>query len=211
VSEDRNVGAFEDHIGAAENWLVQAEEARSLLTELEPGAGGGSMTDAELEPGAMNAARTAFYAQASLTAVGLADLHRKMAETYANAIPQRIAITQHPEAWLTRPVPDGQGGLIDASAEAAPCDCCVSLLFSASTTHDEICADCGHSVGAHNDPSQQPETGIRLSDFTNPQGTSLADLGDDERRSLITILARSLPSEKPKAWRSPGGAGQWNG
>lgn len=224
MDEDRTMGAADDHLTAAENWLVLAEGQRETL---EGGADPHDAADA-----------VASGMQAGLlfsTAATLADLHRKMAETYWG-YPRTLTSVSTPD-WITHPVPDGQGGLIDASAEPADsCDCCASGLFNADGEAPSLCADCGHAGDRHNGNAPMkggdvpvsefsrgldaekarrdfalPETPIRLEDFTNPQGTSLADLGDDERRDLITTLARSLPSEKPKPWRSPGGAGQWHG
>jgi hypothetical protein len=50
-----------------------------------------------------------------------------------------------PAPWITQPVPDGEGGQIDASATEAPCDCCASGLFNGG----ETCYDCDHGPELH--------------------------------------------------------------
>jgi hypothetical protein len=227
------------HLTAAENYLVIAEDGFAKMYE-EPGASAPAGVIA-----ADNHGKTRF-------AIELAELHRKMAETYWNQPAQRIEITQHPEAWLTRPVPDGQGGLIDASVEEAPCDCCSAGLINATTvTADDDstirCADCLHPTDRHNGnaPDKDPRDGLNgpgesaLIEAASRAGSAgwrqvsewLAACADANREGRhwppliaapasvmgpmkggnvpVSEYSRDLGAKKP--WRSPGGAGQWNG
>jgi hypothetical protein len=336
VSEDRDAGAFEDHMTAAENFLAIAEDEFTRFHE-QPSDDGSTPLSAKLDD-----------------AVALAELHRKMAETYASApcmlteldTTQRpaadatravreqlaadlarerdevltaespepesspgdlwidterepkqfrylyrlgehdwlwcnhhaealaatsaspwhtaldgvaavrrptdseraafyapLAAEQEAERWLTRPVPDGEGGQVDASATETPCDCCASGLVSGRTGGPETCDDCGHSAERHEDRRTPAERAagvpagaipvrhvqaapppIQLDQFTNPQGTSLADLGDEELASLVDAIRKGLfergkvlrfdasaPAGHERPWKSGGGAGQWNG
>lgn len=55
---------------------------------------------------------------------------------------------------------------------------------------------------------------IRLDEFTNQQGTSLAYLADKELESLINSVTDECARrqrDNGTPWRSPGGAGQWSG
>jgi hypothetical protein len=78
VSEDRNAGAFEEHLTAAENYLVMAEDGFTRLL---------------VEPPAVIREDTLRGTQAKMrVALQLAELHRVMAQTYADSIPQRYAM-----------------------------------------------------------------------------------------------------------------------
>jgi hypothetical protein len=103
--------------------------------------------------------------------------------------PQKLDDTPSP-AWLTYPVPDDQGGQIDASVTQTTCDCCASGLFTASGTHAEICGDCGHGGGLHNGNAPIPVRHVQaetmdLHAFTDRSGTSLAELNSDQLDALI--------------------------
>lgn len=204
------------HLAAAENWLALAEGQRETLES------GTDLHDA--------ADAVASGMQTGLlfsTATTLADLHRKMAETCWNQ-PRTLASTTTPD-WITHPVPDGQGGLIDASAEP-PCDCCSSGLFSGG----ETCDDCGHGPERHN--GNAPKGGnVPVSEYSRGldaekarptfNGKPMTPVyangeGVDQldhhalialQRHVNTEVSNRARESGSKPWRSPGGAGQWHG
>jgi hypothetical protein len=138
-----------EHLAAAENYLAIAEEGFQRLYE---------------EPPAVIREDTFRGTGAKMrTALQLAEQHRKMAETYWNTYP--------PQRWSQAPSPSPSDleAMKQAVAEKIdpPCACCTSELFSASATHQEICGDCGHSVGRHNDNADPAERARR--DFALPE------------------------------------------
>ena len=152
--------------------------------------------------------------------------------------PEPDAAPTPPEAAPTPPEAAPTPPEAAPTPPEAACDKFVGLKQQGPVIRmDDLCERCGASaqahvarglrhlatVGAAADPQPAIEEmhertttipPIRLDDFTNPQGTSLADLADKELENLINSVTDECARrqrENGTPWRSPGGAGQWNG
>jgi hypothetical protein len=208
-----------EHIAAAENYLAIAEGEFTKFYE-EP-------SDDD-NPGSYGKMQTS---------IRLADLHRKMAETCWNqprvttsvgetSDEVMAAIRERLEAKVAEPVDS--------------CDCCASGLFNADGEAPSLCADCGHAGDRHNGNAPMKGGNVPVSeysrgldaekarrDFAMPAGSALAwfPAGGAERSAWLAGLDGQQLSElrdalqaevvrrsqRGASWKSPGGAGQWNG
>lgn len=144
------------------------------------------------------------------------------------------------DQWITRPVPDGDGGLIDASASVADIAAQPYPRYpqvgpfndpEPSVLTHVMCPKCGF-VGrglypgerdhrtAKNDPlcpgcarPPEPAPGT-LGEFTDRAGTSLAELRGEELRALQEAIARRIPvveGRQAPAHTRPGRGPQYHG
>jgi hypothetical protein len=166
MDEDRTMGAADDHLTAAENWLVLAEGQRETLE------GGTDVHDAA--DAVTSGMQTGLLFS---TAATLADLHRKMAETYWGY--PRTVVTSAAE----RP-----GDVLDA-AQTPPCDCCSAGLFSGG----ETCDDCDHGPERHNGNAPMKGGNVPVSEFSR---------GLDAEKVLIkaSILAQNASKHRTAKW-----------
>lgn len=114
---DRDIGASEEHLTAAENWLVVAEAIRTELAETDP-------TDDPFPPGVTYRETRIRDSSGTLlsSAIDLANAHREMAQAYWSA-PRTLAsvdadgVTEgDPLAGINGPA---ENALLKASAKIA--------------------------------------------------------------------------------------------
>lgn len=132
------------HLAAAENWLVLAEGQRETL---EAGTEPHDAADA-----------VASGMQTGLlfsTAATLADLHRKMAETYWGYPRTLTSVGETPGPACYPPV-DGWDGKSIVEQDP-PCTCCAAGLFTGGDA-PSLCADCGHVGDRHNGNAPKDDT-----------------------------------------------------